>query len=210
MKTATIPYILTVCYLIRLFEAAIISSNKVNINDIPHCTTKLYQLLFGAYNALDADGEILFDYGDNEVYAISKIANGKQNVGRKYRNLILYGECGDISIEPISPEKIQYIFDNYMTRSEVVHILKTIKEVLIYDSLVNVNPYLNLLSNKKEAEFIYKALVEVAIYADVKKSDINNILASARLCRTKMSEVQRNAYDFAIDALHSDENNRFK
>ena len=141
MKTATIPYILTVCYLIRLFEAAIISSNKVDINDIPHCTTKLYQLLFGAYNALDADGEILFDYGDNEVYAISKIANGKQNVGRKYRNLILYGECGDISIEPIFPEKIQYIFDNYMTRSEVVHILKTIKEVLIYDTVI-ANPVL--------------------------------------------------------------------
>ena len=77
----------------------------------------------------------------------------------------------------------------------------------MYDRLVDIEPYLILLDKKNEAEFIYKALVEVAIYADVKNSAIDKVLTSARLNRTRMSETQRNAYDFSIGAMYSDNSN---
>lgn len=178
----TIPYKLTLCLMIALFKKAIIASGIVNFKHTTFLTARINQLLFGAYDALNSEGKMIFEYGDNEVCAINKIANGVQNVGYNYRDLILYGvydnNCNYIKIDPISPEKIKYIFDNYMLRTEVVHIVNVIKEVIINDKQVTDVPhYIELLNNEGEAVFIYEALVNIAILGDIKKAPIDEILS---------------------------------
>ncbi len=199
MKIMTVPYKLTLCLMITLFKNAIIASGKVNFKNITCLSARINQLLFGAYDALNSEGKMIFEYGDNELCAINKIANGVQNVGYNYRDLILYGvydhSCTYIKIDPISPEKIKYIFDNYMLRSEVVNIINVVQEVIINDPQVtDTSLYLELLKNKREAEFMYEALVKIAILGNIKKAPVDEILSFARHNRLEMSDAQVSAF----------------
>ena len=206
MRIMTIPYKLTLCLMIKLFKDAIIASGKVNFKNTTFLTARINQLLFGAYDALNNDGKMIFEYGDNEMCAITKIANGVQNVGYNYRDLIRYGVYDNngnhIKIDPISPDKIKYIFDNYMSHVEVVHIVNVVKEVITNDAnIADVSPFLRLLGEKKEAEFMYEALVKIAIFGDIKKAPVDTILSFAKLNRSVMSDVQLDAFALAKDEL---------
>lgn len=207
MKLATTPYQLTMFIMIEQTKIAIINSNLVDLQNTPNLTVRLNQLLFGAYKALEPEGELFFDYGDKEIYSITRIANGKQNVGYALRDLIEYGKYNSDGhwrlYEPISEEGFQYMLDNYMEPTEAGKMISYIKEVIYNDELIrneDKDAYKKLLEEKKRAEFLYKALVEIAIKANVKTSEPSWVLLEARKNVAAMSAVQCRALDYEIEA----------
>lgn len=207
MKLATTPYQLTLFIMIEQTKIAIINSNLVDLQNTPHLTTRLNQLLFGAYKALEPEGELFFDYGDKEIYSITRIANGKQNVGYALRDLIV---CGKYCLnghwqwfEPVSEKGFQYILDNYMEPTEAGKMISYIKDVIYNDKLITKEvkaEYKQLLDEKKVAAFLLKALLEIALGANVKTSKPSQIILEARKNTSDMSDNQREAVDFEIEA----------
>ncbi len=207
MKLATTPYQLTMFIMIEQTKIAIINSNLVDLQNTQNLTARLNQLLFGAYKALEPEGELFFDYGDKEIYSITRIANGKQNVGYALRELIEYGKYNFDGhwrlYEPISEEGFQYMLDNYMEPTEAGKMISYIKDVIYNDELISnedKDAYKKLLEEKKRAEFLYKALIEIALRANIKTSEPSCAILEARNNLSAMSAIQCRALDYEMEA----------
>lgn len=195
MKVQTLDYLITFSCLRNLFKQFIIESNVICVNKYKHAAMRFDQLLFGMYNAFDEEAEFLFAYGENESTYISKIANGKQNVGPDLQYMILHGIYREEPKQRITPEGIKYICDRYMVPEKVGQLVTVIKEMIRKDPLVYEQPYIELLNEKKTSEFIYKVLTEIAIHSYVKPQ---RIVHSARGSAKKMSKKYKEAVDFEI------------